>query len=344
MAFDWEYFAKEGMSPAVKMYQDYITGGINSQVEGQKHQQRMQKAQYDAQIESKQAKEDYEYKKLLEDTKHTHARQIVLDKYTSSELLELLRNKNKQGQLEYGRGTDIVVGKIKQKAAEYSNFSQKDVALFKKNLEKYGMVNPGGLMQIKQVNLVNGIQQSKAFRDIVTSVKKENDAMLRNPDYIDLLDRELMTTDEKRLTTSEQVRLSKFRDRRKKNLEKIQTGTASMGQINEGLFRGVSEYQIGDPVPLTPQQVQDLNSFGIPVPQGKPNPKAVSMSDHIEFIRKSVKDNRGLPNKPDDTTELLSYGLDLMWLERNWKIYTQFFTTHPNYTVKELFELLGRKK
>jgi len=68
------------------------------------------------------------------------------------------------------------------------------------------------------------------------------------------------------------------------------------------------------------------------------------MSDHIEFIRKSVKDNRGLPNKPDDTTELLSYGLDLMWLERNWKIYTQFFTTHPNYTVKELFELLGRKK
>jgi len=339
MAFDWEYFAKEGMSPAVKMYQDYITGGINSQVKNQEYQQKMQKAQYDAQIESKQAKEDYEYKVLLEDTEQTHKRQIILDKYTSAEMLELLRNKNKLGQLEYGRGTDIVAGKIKQKAAEYSNFSQKDVALYKYTLKEYGITNPEGLIHIKQANFIKNKQHYMTSNDVKMKAEQENTDIWNNYDYKRLRGKQALGKEP--LTDGEQKALNLFEDRYKTNLDKIDKTTLIQNGIREAIFRQEAGYQFGDRIPHSPEDARWIQSIGCPVPYQEPNPDCLSMDNHIEFIRRSRRDNRMMPN---DTAGLKEMGFDVAWLTGNWEIYAQYFAKHPNYTVKELFELMGRKK
>jgi len=347
MAFDWEYFAKEGMSPAVKMYQDYITGGIRSQLSQQDYQQRMQKAQYDAQIKSRQRKEDYDFDKLLEDVKYTNKRQFLYDKEAVDDARDWNKYRHAKKLAKYGRGTKELGYTLQHKNDAY-NFDRKEgLAVLNSNLKLYGTANPEGMTQVKQADFIKNQQHYTTLNDVIMKATQENINVQKNANYRDLYNRQLTgklepeDTEKPSLSESEQKQLNTFNDRYKANLEKIDKATLALNEVREQIFRGEAGYKYGKKIPHTLEQAQWLKSIGFPVLSMEPNPNSLPMADHVEFIRKSGRDNRKMPN---DAVGLMKAGYDPAWLEKNWEELTQYFTMHPSYTVKELFELMGIKK
>lgn len=348
MGFDWQEFAKTGISPAVKMYQDYFTGGMRSQLSRQQYQQNISQLQITSKLREQEREKDYVLDKMLEDVKHSLRRSEYMDKDFLSRAKDSNKHKNRMTELQFGRETQELRYKLQHQNSVYNYGEMKDIAKINNGLYGLETANPELVNNMVQVNRNKNFTNYMQLNEQIQVIQNEDDADWNSAGRIELQNRLLMNKTnpiETPFSDDDRANLNSYNDRHTKHLEKSRELQFTQNEVKEQIIRTEMGHKFGKLPPHTPEQLQFLTAIGCPLPHEdrQPNPKAIHSVDvHIDFIRKCRLYNYAIPKD----AELIQAGLDPLWLQNNWNTYWQYFTANPSLTVKEQFETItqGKKK
>ena len=340
MAFDWEEFVKTGINPAVKMYQDYFTSGMRSQLMNQQYRQDVSKLQVASKMRQQEREQDYALDKMLADVKHEITRAEVLDK----DYLDRRRDWEKFGydtEKERQRQTGKMdLQKLRHQGEAYRYGEMKEIAKIHNGISILESTDPD-----KVKNLAMSIWNKNATNylmldDQINNAQQEIENIDNNMQYKEL-DKAVRRGEE--LLSEDATIYNSFNSRYAKLLDTVRKLENAQGETREQLIRFEMDKKMGGIMTHTPEQANFLSRIGCPQPvQGKPpySRSKQSMDKHIDFIRRCRIYGMAMPRDAD----LINLGFDAMWIENNWKTYWDYFTQNPSYTMKEQYDVLMNQK
>jgi len=314
MAFDWEYFAKQGLSPAMQSLNDFMGISMRRGLSRQGHLQRMKEIGTEYDLRGQQTEYENRWREHLAKLNTTLMRSLIMDRRDSEIATTYYKKKLESGLVKRKHKNAMELANVWGKYGLEKMKVYRDAQAMQQGMGRYFSFNPDATDEINRNN----------FESIKENMFNINSEIQRD----ELIEGSIINNESfKQLSSAppqefsqEAMQWYKSQVSQLSTIRKRLTTNRNAKTLHENEFlKYMTGFKKGNPLQLTEEDAMIAEQMQFPSPTSPP--KKGELQQHLLAIEECVLKGRDLP--PNAVMEEI--GLDPLWMTENWMMYRNFF-------------------